>query len=124
MTSDPTFIFDGECPFCNHFAQLLEIKSNIPGIKIQNARINSEHIPFEYDLDSQGAILLVDGQFLYGPEAINWVCSQINTPSDNLLKVLSLVFLSKSRSKNLFPLLLIARRILLLFKGVPRKISI
>ena len=27
MTSNYTFIYDGECPFCNHFAELLEIKS-------------------------------------------------------------------------------------------------
>ena len=34
MTSNYTFIYDGECPFCNHFAELLEIKSKITNIKI------------------------------------------------------------------------------------------
>ena len=34
MTSNYTFIYDGECPFCNHFAELLEIKSNITNIDL------------------------------------------------------------------------------------------
>ena len=34
MTSNYTFIYDGECPFCNHFAELLEIKSKVNNIKI------------------------------------------------------------------------------------------
>ncbi|WP_320676977.1 DCC1-like thiol-disulfide oxidoreductase family protein [Prochlorococcus sp. MIT 1300] len=123
MTLSPLFIYDGECPFCNHFAHLLELKSNIPGIKIQNARTNTDHIPNGYDIDTQGAILLVDDEIMYGSQAINWVCTKLNNPSDGLLKLLSQVFSSKSRAINLFPLLLISRRILLFLKGVPAKIS-
>ena len=40
MTSYYTFIYDGECPFCNHFAELLEIKSKITNIKILDGRKN------------------------------------------------------------------------------------
>ena len=29
MTSELTFIYDGECLFCNHFADLIELKSKI-----------------------------------------------------------------------------------------------
>ena len=35
-----TFIYDGECPFCNHFAELLEIKSKITNINILDGRKN------------------------------------------------------------------------------------
>ena len=34
MNANLTFIYDGECPFCNHFAELLELKSKINKISI------------------------------------------------------------------------------------------
>ena len=40
MTSNFTFIYDGECPFCNHFAQLLELKSNLPSLELLDGRKN------------------------------------------------------------------------------------
>ena len=40
MNSNYTFIYDGECPFCNHLAELLEIKSKITNIKILDGRKN------------------------------------------------------------------------------------
>ena len=59
MTSNYTFIYDGECPFCNHFAELLEIKSKIKNIKILDGRKNLTLIKSlldkGYDLD-EGAI--------------------------------------------------------------------
>ena len=112
MTSNITFIFDGECPFCNHFAELLEIKSKISNIKILDARKNKAIIkPLlekGYDID-KGAILL---------DAINIICKQIKNPSSNLLKLLSSVFKSHDRTIFLFPLLLRARRFALISKGV------
>ena len=63
MTSNYTFIYDGECPFCNHFAELLEIKSKLNNIKILDGRKNLTLIKSlldkGYDLD-KGAILLKD----------------------------------------------------------------
>ena len=40
MTSNFTFIYDGECPFCDKFAELLEIKSKINNIEILDGRKN------------------------------------------------------------------------------------
>ena len=40
MKTEITFIYDGECPFCNHFAELLELKSKIKNITILDARKN------------------------------------------------------------------------------------
>ena len=34
MTPEFTFIYDGECPFCNHFAGLIELKSKINNLPI------------------------------------------------------------------------------------------
>ena len=118
--SNYTFIYDGECPFCNHFAELLEIKSRITNIKILDGRKNltliNSLLEKGYDLD-KGAILLKDKEIFHGPEAINSICKQIKNPSGSLLLLLSKVFKSNKRTKILFPLLVRARRFALISKG-------
>ena len=121
MNSDLTFIYDGECPFCNHFAELLELKSKISNISIIDGRkspnIINSLLKKGYDID-KGAILLSDGDIFHGAEAINNICNKIDSPSGGLLKLLSNVFKSNKRTKLLFPLLLRARRFALISKGV------
>ena len=121
MTSNFTFIYDGECPFCNNFAELLEIKSKINNIKIidgmKNLIIIKSLLEKGYDLD-KGAILLKDDDIFHGANAINTICKEIKNPTSNLLKILSSVFKSNKRTKFFFPLLLRARRFALISKGV------
>ena len=121
MNADYTFIYDGECPFCNHFAELLELKSKITNIKILDGRKNlpliNSLLDKGYDLD-KGAILLKNEEIFHGSEAINTICNQINNPSSSLLLLLSRVFKSTKRTNLLFPLLVRARRFILISKGV------
>ncbi|MBO8204617.1 DCC1-like thiol-disulfide oxidoreductase family protein [Prochlorococcus marinus] len=121
MNSNYTFIYDGECPFCNHFAELLEIKSNVNNIKILDGRKNLTLIKSllekGYDID-KGAILLQDKDIFHGAEAINTICKQIHNPSSSLLYLLSRAFKSTKRTNIIFPLLVRARRFALISKGV------
>ena len=121
MNTNLTFIYDGECPFCNHFAELLELKSKINNISILDGRKNPKVINSlldkGYDID-KGAILLKDDDIFHGAEAINKICNQINNPTGKLIKLLSNIFKSKKRTNLLFPLLLRARRFALISKGV------
>ncbi len=121
MTPNYTFIYDGECPFCNHFAELLEIKSKITNIKILDGRKNLTLIKSlldkGYDID-KGAILLKDKEIFHGADAINTICEQINNPSSSLLLLLSKVFKSYKRTNVIFPLLVRARRFALIAKGI------
>ena len=127
MTSDYIFIFDGECPFCNQFAELLELKSMITNIKIVDGRKNLTLINslFEkgYDLD-KGAILLKDDEIFHGADAINTICKKIDNPSSNLLLLLSRIFKSTKRTNLLFPLLVRARRFALISKGVSTSLGL
>ena len=122
MNTNLTFIYDGECPFCNHFAELLELKSKINKISILDGRKNPKIIKSllekGYDID-RGAILLKDDDIFHGAEAINKICNQINNPSGKLLKLLSNIFKSDKRTNLLFPLLVRARRLALIAKGIP-----
>ena len=121
MNSDLTFIYDGECPFCNHFAELLELKSKINNISILDGRKNKDIINFllkkGYDID-KGAILLKGDNIFHGADAINTICKQIDNPSGNLLKLISNTLKSKKRTNLVFPLLIRARRLALISKGV------
>ena len=121
MTSNYTFIYDGECPFCNHFAELLEIKSKIKNIKILDGRRNltlvKSLLEKGYDLD-KGAVLLKDEDIFHGPDAINTICKQISNPSSSLLLLLSNVFKSNNRTQLIFPFLIRARRLALISKGI------
>ena len=117
-----TFIYDGECPFCNHFAELLELKSNIKNISILDGRKNpvliKELLSKGYDLNN-GAILLKGNDILHGSSAINTICKQIQYPSNRLLEILAITFKSKARTKLIFPFLVNARRFTLRAKGIP-----
>ena len=121
METDLTFIYDGDCPFCNHFAELLELKSKIKNISILDARknliITKSLLNKGYDID-KGAILIKGDDIFHGAEAINIICNQIKYPSGGLLKLLSKIFKSSKRTKLLFPFLVRARRLALISKGV------
>ncbi len=119
MSDKSVFIYDGECPFCNHFAQLLELKSSLPEFQILDGRKNlsllSQLYKQGYDLN-KGAILIKNENIMHGAEAINCICSQINEPSDSLLEVLRIIFSSNKRTNFLFPFLLWGRRLSLTIK--------
>lgn len=120
MSYQNLFIYDGECPFCNHFAQLLELKSSLTDFKIVDGRKNlsllSQLYKQGYDLNN-GAILISNENIMHGADAINWICSEIQEPSDSLLEVLRIIFTSKKRTNFLFPFLLWGRRLSLTLKG-------
>ena len=120
MSDKSLFIYDGDCPFCNHFAQLLELKSCLPEFEILDGRKNlaklSQLYKKGYDLN-KGAILINNEHIMHGADAINWICSEIKQPNDSLLEVLRIIFTSKKRSKILFPFLIWARRLSLTIKG-------
>ncbi len=120
MPDKSLFIYDGDCPFCNHFAQLLELKSSIPEFEIVDGRKNlpllSQLYNQGYDLN-KGAILISNENIMHGADAINWICSEIKEPSDSLLEVLRIIFKSNKRTHILFPFLLWGRRLSLTLKG-------
>ena len=120
MSVKTLFIYDGECPFCNHFAQLVELKSNLHEVDIVDGRkdlpLLSKLYNQGYDLN-KGAILINNEQIMHGAVAINWICSQIKEPSDSLLEVLRIIFKSNKRTNFLFPFLLWGRRLSLTLKG-------
>ena len=120
MSDKSLFIYDGDCPFCNYFAELLELKSCLPELEILDGRKNlallSHLYKQGYDLN-KGAILIHNEKIMHGAAAINWICSKLNKPSDSMLEVLRIIFTSTKRTNLLFPFLLWGRRLSLTLKG-------
>ena len=127
MTPEIVFIYDGECPFCNKFAELLELKSNLPEVSIINGRKDIPRLESlykqGYDLNN-GAILIKGNKILHGANAINYICSEIKSPSDSLLQILAMTFSSSKCINLFFPILIWSRRIILFLKRVPRQVII
>ena len=120
MSDKILFIYDGECPFCSHFAQLIELKSSLPTLEILDGRkdlaLLTKLFSKGYDLNN-GAILINDKEIMHGASAINWLCSEIKEPSNSLLEILRIIFSSNKRTHLFFPFLLWGRRLLLTIKG-------
>ena len=120
MSDKSLFIYDGECPFCNHFAQLLELKCSLSNFEISDGRENlallTKLYKRGYDLN-RGAILINNENIMHGADAISWICSEIKEPSDSLLELLRILFISNKRTNFLFPFLLWGRRLSLTLKG-------
>lgn len=114
-------VYDGGCPFCRHFAQLSELRSGIPALQIVDGRADATLLQRLQQIGtplSRGAVVLVGERVLHGADAIHWLCAQMQ-PSTPLLKLLSRLLGEQQRSRRLYPLLLLARRLALACKGLP-----
>jgi hypothetical protein len=117
----PLLVFDGGCPFCRHFAELSELRSGIPDLRIHDGRADA---PLRQRLNAggwalrDGAVLLVGDQVLHGAAAIQWLCARM-TPSAALLRLLAPLLAGPARARRLYPLLLLARRAALAARGLP-----
>jgi predicted DCC family thiol-disulfide oxidoreductase YuxK len=114
-------VYDGGCPFCRQFALGTELMGARPGLELRDGRA-------DHDLRAalkarglnlaRGAVLLEGEQAWHGAEAISELCRRLE-PSTSLLKLLGGLFSTPSRARRIYPLLLLARRMALQWKGLP-----
>jgi hypothetical protein len=118
---EPLLVFDGGCVFCRHFAELSELHSGIPALRIRDGR--ADHALRQslrrrgYPL-RDGAVLIDGPRVLHGAEAIGWICARMR-PSAALLRLLAPLLAGPQRARTLYPLLLAARRLALAARGLP-----
>ena len=116
-----TLVYDGGCPFCRQFALASELTGGIPRLELRDGRA-------DHDLRAglrarglnlaNGAVLLEGDQAWHGAEAISELCRRL-APSGPLLQLLRGLFSVPNRAQRLYPLLLLARRMALQWKGLP-----
>ncbi|MEB3316772.1 MAG: DCC1-like thiol-disulfide oxidoreductase family protein [Cyanobacteriota bacterium] len=121
VAAPPTLVFDGGCPFCRHFAELSELRSGIPGLRIRDGRAETalRHLLAQRGFHLRDGAMVIDGERVWhGAEAIAWLCARM-TPSAALLQVLAPWVADGRRARGMYPLLLLARRLALSWRGLP-----
>ncbi len=114
-------VYDGGCPFCRQFALATELTGGIPLLELRDGR--ADHA-LRAALKARGlnlargAVLLEDERAWHGAEAIAELCRRL-APSGPLLQLLRGLFSEPNQARRLYPLLLLARRLALQWRGLP-----
>ena len=114
-------VYDGGCPFCRQFALAAELTGGIPLLELRDGR--ADHA-LRAALKARGlnlangAVLLEGERAWHGAEAIAELCRRL-APSGPLLQLLRGLFREPNRARRIYPLLLLARRMALQWKGLP-----
>ena len=112
-------VYDRECPACNAYCQVVNIRESVGELRIVDARENSqimEEITAQgLDID-QGMVLKMGGQLYYGADAIH-ALALIGSRSGIFNRMNYWVFKSRTASSLLYPILRFFRNLLLKILG-------
>ena len=112
-------VYDRECPACNAYCQVVQIRESVGDLKIVDARENSDvltEITSEgLDID-QGMVLKMGNQLYYGSDAIH-ALALIGSRSGVFNRLNYWIFKAKTASKVLYPVLRFCRNLLLKILG-------
>jgi len=115
-------VYDRECPACNAYCQVVNIRDSVGDLRIVDARENSEvmdEITSQgLDID-QGMVLKMGGQLYYGADAIH-ALALIGSRSGIFNRINYWMFKSKTVSSILYPMLRFFRNLLLKILGKTR----
>ena len=118
-------IYDGGCPFCCFFAERCELQGKLPQLQIIDGRrdhqLRQRLRQRGFSL-ATGAMVLVGEDpapgVLHGAEALAALSGAMR-PSTALLRLLSRLLQEPRRAQQLYPLLLLARRLALAVRHLP-----
>ena len=122
MKEEILLVYDKECPACDNYCQVVNIRESVGDLVIINARDDHEVIDeitnLGLDID-QGMVLKMGGQLYYGSDAIH-ALALISSRSGVFNRVNYWLFKSKRLSKLLYPVLKFFRNLLLKILGVKK----
>ncbi|MFT6841056.1 MAG: putative DCC family thiol-disulfide oxidoreductase YuxK [Candidatus Azotimanducaceae bacterium] len=112
-------VYDRECPACNAYCQVVNIRESVGDLTIVDARENSnvmnEITSQGLDID-QGMVLRLGGQLYYGADAIH-ALALIGSRSGIFNRINYWMFKSKMASSFIYPILRFCRNVLLKILG-------
>ena len=113
-------VYDGECPLCRNYTRYLRVKESVNELILVDAReggpLVEEIRNLRHDLD-EGMVLKMNGRYYRGHEALNSL-ALLSENRGAFNRVNRLVFNSPSAAKLGYPMLKLARRLVLRIKGV------
>ncbi len=115
-------IYDGECPFCSRYVQLIRLQSAVGHVELISAR--DDHVVVKallkqgYDLD-KGMVVSYKNSIYFGEDAVHFL-SVLSTRSGLFNRLMKAVFSHKSVARFCYPFLRFGRNAALFFKGTPQ----
>ncbi len=112
-------VYDRECPACNAYCQVVNIRKSVGTLRIVDARDDSAILKeiTEKGLDiDQGMVLKMGNQLYYGADAIHTL-ALIGSRSGVFNRMNYWIFKSKTVSSVLYPILKFFRNLLLKILG-------
>lgn len=116
-------LYDGECPFCDDYVRFQKIRAAAGDVELIDARANPR-IMQEMGVTGaeleDGMVVWVDGRRHDGADAVH-VLSRIGEPPGRWwVRWVAAASRSSARSRALYPVLKLGRRVALRILGVPR----
>jgi predicted DCC family thiol-disulfide oxidoreductase YuxK len=100
-------VYDGQCPFCSRYVQLLRLRASVGQVRLIDARgggpIVEELRRSGVDLD-EGMVLKLDGRIYHGHDCIH-VLALLSTPSGLFNRINAAAFRSPRTARLLYPVL-------------------
>lgn len=120
--SDTWIVYDGQCPFCSRYVQLVRLRETLGEVRLIDARKGGPEVEevrrAGLDLD-EGMVLKLDGRLHHGADCINKL-ALLSTPSSRFNRLNAAVFRSRTASHVLYPMLRTGRNAVLRILGRPK----
>jgi predicted DCC family thiol-disulfide oxidoreductase YuxK len=119
---DTWIVYDGQCPFCSRYVQLVRLKETLGQIELVDARNGGPRVDevrkAGLDLD-EGMVLKLDGRLYHGADCIHTL-ALLSTRSSWFNRVNAALFRSQRVSRLLYPALRAGRNTVLRMLGRSR----
>ena len=105
--SEAWIVYDGQCPFCSRYVQLLRLRASLGHVRLIDARdsgpIGDELQRAGVDLN-EGMVLKLDDRIYQGRDCIH-VLALLSTPSGAFNRINAALFRSPRAARLLYPVL-------------------
>ena len=121
MTKPAILVYDGKCPFCANYVELLQLREAFPGIELVDARESPDHpavrLIRQSGLRLDDGMALLDGDtILHGADSIYALATR-GSQRSIFGKVNRAIFRSRTLSAALYPVLRTGRNLTLKLLG-------
>jgi predicted DCC family thiol-disulfide oxidoreductase YuxK len=117
--TDTWIVYDGQCPFCSRYVQLVRLRETLGQVKLVDAREGGPQVEevrkAGLDLD-EGMVLKLDGRLYHGAECIHTL-ALLSTGSTWFNRINAAMFRSRAASRLLYPVLRTGRNAVLRMLG-------
>jgi predicted DCC family thiol-disulfide oxidoreductase YuxK len=114
-------VYDGECPFCRNYVQLMALRKAAGSIELVDARTPAPAVvklkQLGFDLN-EGMAAFYGGNVYYGSDAVVFLSSLANERGW-LGRLIALLLREPRRARMLYPIMKFGRRVALRMLGKP-----